>query len=397
MVYNTIVSPLSVRILQLRTAATEMRRLDREITKEYRLAQERVPDIVAIESDPLKHLRTEDGDAQRAASRVAQYWKKRKHYFGDERWLLPMTQTEGTGALSPQDIEVLRSGYLVMVTLHSGQQVVLIDPSRLHGRDPGESRERCLFYLCTNEVKERSSRFGLEVIFLLTAYGFASERHTEMIDVIYGSMPTKVRHMTVVQSNEQGRQELLDFLSFRLEKTFTMFTPTTVSVVHATSRRVVIDALAQRGIHQRYLPKQLGGDYDYSQLHEWVQTRLFVESAMGAALPPRNAVPLSFRRQFKRSHSATLKKQSSSPLNHKLRALGPPNCITSILWNGIEHKRKEFQSKKKTRKIKRQNLVLCPPLDFVDTAREAAEDTNECLRDIINSALQATSSPNFPM
>lgn len=368
-----------------------MRILDPELTKEYRLARECVPDIVAIESDPLKHLRAEDGHASKAATRAALYWKKRRHYFGEDRWLLPMTQTEGTGALSLEDIQVLRSGYIVIVTLHSGQQVAMIDPSRLCGRDPGESRERCMFYLCTNEIKERSLRYGMEMIFLLTAYGFASERQTELIDVLYNALPTKVRHLTILQSVQEGRKELLDFLAFRLEKTFEFFTPTKVTVVRVESRQVVLDALERRGIHRQYLPKQLGGDYDYSQLSEWVQTRLVVENAMGAALPKRNALPRSFRSKSRRSNSFSLKKPGSSA-HMKLSPRGAsPDCVTSILWSDFQRKRKDCQSKKKSRKVKRPSAMF--PDEFeLKSPNGSFKDANQRLHTILTNVLDSASS-----
>ena len=372
-----------------------MNKLDDELTKEYRIALERVPDIVAVESDALKHLRAEDGNAQRAATRVAQYWKKRRHYFAaNDRWLLPMTQTEGSGALSREDIAVLRSGYMVVVTLHSGLQITLIDPSRLGGKDPGESRERCIFYLCTNEVNERTSRHGVEIIFLLTASGFASERHTEMIDVLYKAMPIKVRHLTIVQSAQAGRQELLDFLAFRLEKTFEMFTPTRVTVVRAVSRRVVLDALARRGIHQRYLPKQLGGDYDYSQLSEWVQNRLVVENAMGAALSRRNLVPLAFRKQSKRNNKLLAMKMpvTSGSLLKSHRGPSHSHSITSILWDDFERKQKECYSRRKWRKIKRQDTPLTKFHLVPDTDEESDQNANDRLREILDTVLDSTSS-----
>ena len=48
---------------------------------------------------------------ERAARRRCRYWKARKQVFGEERWLLPLTQT-GQGALSPSDVEILRSGFV---------------------------------------------------------------------------------------------------------------------------------------------------------------------------------------------------------------------------------------------------------------------------------------------
>jgi hypothetical protein len=239
-------------------------------------------------------MSTEDGYMQKAAVRAANYWKQRKQYFGD-RWLLPMTQT-GSGALSKTDIEVLRKGYIVIVTLLSGLQVAMVDPARLEGRDPHEARERCILYLTTVEANERSCRSGLDIMFLLSSYGLASERQLELMNMLYTALPTKVGHISIFQRNSEGRRELLDFLAFRLKMTYAMYSSSQVSVVSVDSRRAVLAALEARGIHRRYIPRQLGGDYDYSQLSEWVHNRLSVENAMGAALPhARRQSKLAYR------------------------------------------------------------------------------------------------------
>jgi hypothetical protein len=365
-----------------------MKTLHTDLTKEYFLAREQIPDIVDIESDPVKYLRVEDGNAGRAATRIAMYWKKRRHYFG-EKWMLPMHQTEGTGALSSEDIQVLRSGYVVIVTMHSGQQIFMIDPSRLNGRDPGESRERCLFYLCTNEVKFTSEQSGLEMIFLLSRYGYASERHTEFIDVLYNAMPTKVRHLTILQSMQEGKVELLDFLSFRLERTFAMFTPTRVTVVKVDSRQTVVDALQRRGIHRRYLPKQLGGDYDYSKLEEWVQTRLAVEKGMLAAIPRRNALPTSLRRRSSRSIrlSKETRMRAVSALN------SPGSCsIASLLLRDLEQKRASHRRKKHVvRKSKRQQGTNYLDIVF-ENCSESLTGSDGTIQEMLSSAISECSS-----
>ena len=79
------------------------------------------------ESSIEQFICAENGNIERAAIRLANYWKARKQVFKD-RWLLPLTQTGG-GALSAEDIALLRSGYLVIVCRPSGGTVALIDES----------------------------------------------------------------------------------------------------------------------------------------------------------------------------------------------------------------------------------------------------------------------------
>ena len=48
-------------------------------------------DIVSRETDPRMFLLVAKGDVRKAAEQLANYWMNR-HYFFQDRWLLPMTQ-----------------------------------------------------------------------------------------------------------------------------------------------------------------------------------------------------------------------------------------------------------------------------------------------------------------
>jgi hypothetical protein len=81
--------------------------------REYLRAVELAPELVRIESDPLRFLRCENYDAWAAALRLTKYWKMRCKLFGDTAFL-PMTQT-GEGAWTNQDVERLREGAMRLV------------------------------------------------------------------------------------------------------------------------------------------------------------------------------------------------------------------------------------------------------------------------------------------
>ena len=81
-------------------------RIEHSEKREYLQALDEVPHLVQTETPWEDFMWTENQNADRAALRMARYWKARKHCFGEERWLRPLNQT-GTGALWPVDIEVL--------------------------------------------------------------------------------------------------------------------------------------------------------------------------------------------------------------------------------------------------------------------------------------------------
>ena len=66
--------------------------LDNDVSKEYQEALKFVPDLVERESPGIDFLRTEGFHSLRAANRIALYWKRRREFFGEDRWLKPMDQ-----------------------------------------------------------------------------------------------------------------------------------------------------------------------------------------------------------------------------------------------------------------------------------------------------------------
>lgn len=110
----------------------------------YQEALTRSPHLVAVESPPKRYLQIER-DPMDAARRLCAYWRQRKACFGT-RAFLPMVQT-GTGALSPEDVEMLGSGFVMLLPPDRyGRTVLLHDRVRLSGLN-ADQRLRCIFYL----------------------------------------------------------------------------------------------------------------------------------------------------------------------------------------------------------------------------------------------------------
>ena len=121
-------APMSLARLE-RDVETWMGLLDPALTTEYHRALEVIPEIVRKESRIEDFLRITKNNPQQAATRLAKYWKTRKEIFG-ERWLLPMTQS-GSGALSQEDINILRSGFCKVVRSATHGTVYINDFSLL--------------------------------------------------------------------------------------------------------------------------------------------------------------------------------------------------------------------------------------------------------------------------
>lgn len=63
---------------------------------DLREALHEAPALVRRETPVEAFLRCEEYHTVRAADRMARYWKVRRQYLGDERWLRPMTQVSDT-------------------------------------------------------------------------------------------------------------------------------------------------------------------------------------------------------------------------------------------------------------------------------------------------------------
>jgi hypothetical protein len=94
---------------------TAMEELPHEEKAAYLLAAEKCPQLILSESNPHVYLKHTDGDALQAARLLAKNWELRVEIFGEERAFLRLDDLSGKGALRKQDIEVLRTGYLVLL------------------------------------------------------------------------------------------------------------------------------------------------------------------------------------------------------------------------------------------------------------------------------------------
>lgn len=86
-------SVVDVRLPSHYYLRTALNNLDIELKRDYDFAKATAPDIVRLESREEEFLFVENNDPQRAAVRVARYWKMRKEAFGI-RWLRRMDQVK---------------------------------------------------------------------------------------------------------------------------------------------------------------------------------------------------------------------------------------------------------------------------------------------------------------
>uniref|UniRef100_A0A7S3L648 BZIP domain-containing protein n=1 Tax=Amphora coffeiformis TaxID=265554 RepID=A0A7S3L648_9STRA len=268
--------------------------MEDDVKKYYYIARETIPELVATETDPHKFLLAASGDVKSAAERLATYWMNRHYFFGD-RWLLPMTQT-GTGCLSREDVENLRSGYITLVTLEDGRQLYVTDATRLENQVGFGVRERLSYYFATAGLNERSHREGVDSAILVGPRGLANdERFTENLKRLYTSLPVLPKSMVTVPIpfTTAGREHLIEFFSFMLVKSNETMSPATLAgTIIPSSTAHALERLEGIGIHRMHLPEKVGGSpYFNEKFSEWIRMRLSIEDAMSGVLPLQNLLP----------------------------------------------------------------------------------------------------------
>lgn len=303
--------------------------MDKVDARCYRLAKEAMPYLVATETPLLAFLRTDDYDPQKAAQRLANYWTYRRELFG-ERWLLPMTQT-GTGALSLQDIALLKTGIFLSATVPSIGIVAFADFSKAdtffrnlgHSLDVLDLIPKISMYIGTVMTDERMQTEGFTLFHIVTsASRKAVECRSDMWDSFRKAFPMKIRTPMLAQGYDPAKQVLSDYIRFHTAKVVEFNTKMPPNEIVGNSVGSTLKLLEENGFPRTAVPMQLGGALDYDrEVAEWTRMRLSLEDAMSASPPSLNVIPhelFAHRTGAKRQRIASNRDISSVPSSSSL-------------------------------------------------------------------------------
>jgi len=149
----------------------ELDKIDDAEKEGYLLALKQCPHLVAKESDPVRFLRCDDYQTEKAARRLVNYWNFRVELFGEERAFLPMTIR---GAMA-DDMDGLQCAWTMC----------FIAPTR-------DQNGRAV--LCCDRCMIDPKKFGRDRLLRLIFYtAFAASNHplTQIhgaINVVYNSL-----------------------------------------------------------------------------------------------------------------------------------------------------------------------------------------------------------------
>jgi hypothetical protein len=244
--------------------------------KSYMEAIERVPYLVATESNPTSFLRCEKFNATAAAERLIKYWDARCEIFGD-RAFLPMVQT-GTGALSQDDMVVLKTGSVVILPNHeSGRVVMYLDRSKLldQSKRSSDSRLRCIFYILS--VVSENAKSQTDGFIMLGVV--ATPRCSDPIDIEVARKITAV--LKEVMPARMGTNHLLICPAKAKEGNLLhLLIANTVSVVQENfvfhfdgDSTIILSDMQRHGFMEGDLPPTFGGSWKFTEFADYQKKR----------------------------------------------------------------------------------------------------------------------------
>jgi len=257
--------------------------------REYLEALQKVPSLVATESDPLQFIRYCDYNFWLAAERMCNYWMYRRELF-QQRAHLPMT-IDGTGALDDTDVLYLSAGWPALLPKTTcGRYVVLFDPSKQLNNVDRNCRRRASFYCANLIAKDERAQTPKGVVFLVNLIQprmhvidlVFSEKGLSKVDSVFPirfdahflcKLPKTMRGtIREVSGGLVTKQAYIyKLISFCSRPRGQHFQP----VIHYESEDgQFLRALMGLGMRKEDIPKCFGGTWSFAQARMWCKNQV---------------------------------------------------------------------------------------------------------------------------
>uniref|UniRef100_A0A7S3L7R1 BZIP domain-containing protein n=1 Tax=Amphora coffeiformis TaxID=265554 RepID=A0A7S3L7R1_9STRA len=266
--------------------------LPTEISADYRIAKALAPRLVEHETTPLKFLMREDWDPWAAATRICRHWSFRREIFGDDRWLLPLNDLSGKGALRDAEIHLLRRGVVALATNNKGRQTMILNSGRLStGQTPPDFsiRSRCFMYLVVVWSTDVSRQEGFDVLLCASIAGIRpSPSNARNLQVAITTSICRVRHICTVHDPRDAGRMLVRLCFALLRRTVKRWTGTFPEAVSGDTREALCSRMKQIGMEPDCIPEEYGGTWSYQQSCDIIEAQIQHDKGAGKGdwMPP---------------------------------------------------------------------------------------------------------------
>lgn len=234
-------------------------------------ALERAPYLIGAETDPQLFLRGNTVIA--AVECFINYWELRRWLFGERAWL-PMTAT-GNGALSPEDVELLRTGFVTLLPQEDrhGRGIVCFQvPTKSLNADR-LAMARVTFYVVSLALRSRPLVSQNGIVVVANTRKYTMERYDrkfiKCISYLFtGWHPVKTRaiHLTAPPGSRSCLKLVLPFLRFFMTRQLRQ----RFHIHRGTTAQCALD-LKEFGIATYSLPVEMGGEFHIDQFRRWLE------------------------------------------------------------------------------------------------------------------------------
>ena len=242
-------------------------------------AMQKVPQLVELESNPLKFIQREDLDIGKAAARLALYWKFRFEYFGPDRACLPMTIT-GHGALENTDIAALRTG--MFIPLQSQLHPVLFYNRAIDNAQSVICRKRVTFYFAhLMSAHEWASTKGMTFICWFNSMSM-DPCHRKNAKLLLGASPVRIRLGHIFCQLPETEHSWANFFArftvlFLKMVGLSQFWRTRLYSSASPEHQLETILSLKLGLTRETIPDQCGGEYTAQDFELWVRERQELE------------------------------------------------------------------------------------------------------------------------
>eukprot|EP00977_Amphora_coffeiformis_P029263 scaffold39706_cov260-Amphora_coffeaeformis.AAC.1 len=234
-----------------------------------------------------------------------------------------------------------------------------VDLSRLP-RLLGDALPRLIMYLSSIwRGRASGSSEGITVVHVVNAaaakrFGAVLEQNPYELfkKGMYGKQLPKI---VVAMTYEEGKEHLIDFLAFRLIRMEQFRCNQNHECVAGKSLGQTLHLLQEKGLDREYLPRCLGGCYDYNQYDDWIRKRLCVEDIMSAAPIFPNNLKVSLPTMTAVANASSQQKQATMTTT---AMIGPSTKLVATSRRAVHARRIRSEEKKETSNLENQRRWL---------------------------------------
>lgn len=267
-------------------------------------ARRECPDLVQKESQANQFLLVCQFNAWSAARRLAHYWYVPLRSTGSvkccliqllltafaqlfvltrnercdvfkERAFLPLNQT-GEGALSREDVAVLRMGFYAFMRPDAhGRSVLLYDSSR-RGESTQLARLRIAFYMAS--IVGENPKTQEEGFVTVAAANLSLDSVSRRIaSLIANTLPIRMHSFHVVYCPTVGQKAIVAVATRLVLNVVGFLLGDAIQIHVGKSKDDIAATLKSHGLEKESLPQYLGGDWDHEALEEFNDLRIRYE------------------------------------------------------------------------------------------------------------------------